>query len=686
LDHSEFPITEPDGRRQTRPLPLFAQPTPDTQMPLTAGDRFWEQTALLYADGRADDVAADPFIAHSVIPAATSVFRDMTSIRLEYPEFILENCTGCAQCWTQCPDMAIPGLVVELRSLLQKAVDRVPQNGKVPAMADLIDDLEVRCRALLKEADKKDSALEYHGMAGIVEMAFNDVVADIDDQEQAQALRSELPAMKQTLEDFPVSITQPFFSLPERRNGGNGALLSIMVNPEACKGCMECVEVCPDDALRAAPQTEDAVARLRRGWEIWDEMPDTPPDYIKISNLDEGIGTLSSMLLTKQNYLSMSPGEGACMGCGEKTAIHLFVAAAHALMIPRVERHVEYLNDLISRLDQEIRSEEERLRSPSDPAVLSQRLGAFGRQFMDAEKLSSQLPSIMRSTEIDGDRLARLKRVRATMEELRWRYTEGPTGRGRSPMGMINNTGCTTVWGSTYPYNPYPFPWANHLFQDAPSMAMGVFEGHMRKMARGFKAIRIAELELAGEYDPAAHEEFFTYFNWRHFTDEEWKLCPPVVALGGDGAMLDIGFQNLSRMMASGKPIKAMVVDTQVYSNTGGQACTSSFVGQVADMAAFGKAQQGKEEPRKELGLIAMMHRNTYVAQTSQAVPSHMLESFIKGLNSRQPAVFNVNTPCQPEHGIADDLSAKQAKLALEARAFPFFTYDPDAGDTFSTR
>jgi pyruvate-ferredoxin/flavodoxin oxidoreductase len=686
LQSSDFEITQPDGRRHTRPLPVFALPSPDTQTPITAGDRFWEQTGLLYANGQGSDVLADPFIAHSVIPAATSVFRDMTSIRLEYPQFVLENCTGCAKCWTACPDMAIPGLVVTVRSLLQKAVDRIPHNGAPPKMAELIDDLEVRCRALLKESDKKDSALEYHGMAGIVELAFNDIVAGIDDPARAEALRSELPTMKQTLEDFPVAVTQPFFSLPERRNEGDGGLLAITVNPSACKGCMECVEVCPDNALRAVPQTEEAVAQLRRGWEIWEEMPDTPPDYIKIANLDEGIGTLSSMLLTKRNYLSMNPGDGACMGCGEKTSIHLFVAAAHALMIPRVEKHVEYLNDLIGRLDQEIRNEEERLRSPSDAAVLSQRLGAFGRQFMDPEKLSMQLPSIMHSSRADGDRLARLKRVRAMLEDLRWRYTEGPTGRGRSPMGMINNTGCTTVWGSTYPYNPYPFPWANHLFQDGPSVAMGVFEGHMRKMARGFKAIRIAELDLAGEYDPAVHDEFFTYFNWRHFTDEEWKLCPPVTVLGGDGAMLDIGFQNLSRMLASGKPIKAMIVDTQVYSNTGGQACTSSFTGQVADMAAFGKAQQGKEEPRKEVGLIAMMHRNTFVAQTSQGAASHILQSFIKGLNSRHPAVFNVYAPCQPEHGIADDLSSRQAKLALEGRAFPFFIYDPDAGDTFSTR
>jgi pyruvate-ferredoxin/flavodoxin oxidoreductase len=53
-------------------------------------------------------------------------------------------------------------------------------------------------------------------------------------------------------------------------------------------------------------------------------------------------------------------------------------------------------------------------------------------------------------------------------------------------------------------------------------------------------------LELSGEYNPRAHDEFFTYFTWQQFTDDEWLLCPPVVAVGGDGAMYDIGFQNLS--------------------------------------------------------------------------------------------------------------------------------------------
>jgi pyruvate-ferredoxin/flavodoxin oxidoreductase len=247
-------------------------------------------------------------------------------------------------------------------------------------------------------------------------------------------------------------------------------------------------------------------------------------------------------------------------------------------------------------------------------------------------------------------------------------------------MAMANSTGCSSVWASTYPYNPYPFPWVNHLFQDAPSIAIGVFEGHMRKMADGFVHVRRAERILDGSYDAAQHESEFAAFDWRQFSDEEFDMCPPIIAMGGDGAMLDIGFQNLSRLMASGKPIRVVVLDTQVYSNTGGQSCTSGYTGQVADMAAFGPAQHGKTEMRKELGLIAIAHRGTFVHQSSPASASHLIAGVIKGLHKRRPAVFNIYTPCPVEHGLADDWSQHSARLALESRAFPFLTYDPDAG------
>ena len=214
-------------------------------------------------------------------------------------------------------------------------------------------------------------------------------------------------------------------------------------------------------------------------------------------------------------------------------------------------------------------------------------------------------------------------------------------------------------------------------------MAMGLFEGHMAKMAEGFKAVRMAELELSGNYNTDLHADFFKRFNWNDFDDDEFHLCPPVVSVGGDGAMYDIGFQNLSRMMMSGVPIKVMIVDTQVYSNTGGQACTSGFVSQVSDMAPFNKHWKGKKEIRKEMSLIAMAHRTSYVLQSSFSHTSHLLEGYIEGLNSRRPAIFNIYAVCPPEHGIADDSADRQSKLAVESRAYPLFKYDPDKGTTF---
>jgi pyruvate-ferredoxin/flavodoxin oxidoreductase len=97
-------------------------------------------------------------------------------------------------------------------------------------------------------------------------------------------------------------------------------------------------------------------------------------------------------------------------------------------------------------------------------------------------------------------------------------------------------------------------------------------------------------------------------------------------------------------------------------------------------MAAYGKAQHGKTEARKELALIAIAHRGAYVHQTSQASASHLVAGVLRGLQKRRPAIINIYTPCPVEHGLADDWASSAAKLALESRAFPFITYDPDAG------
>ena len=217
---------------------------------------------------------------------------------------------------------------------------------------------------------------------------------------------------------------------------------------------------------------------------------------------------------------------------------------------------------------------------------------------------------------------------------------------GAESMGIVAATGCNTVYGSTYPYNPYVVPWTNSLFENSPTDAMGI----------------------RARWDQAGHAE-----------RRLWVI-------GGDGAMYDIGFQALSRMVASGADIKVMVLDTQAYSNTGGQASTASFGGQITKLSAYGRELHGRPERRKELGRILLAHGEVYVAQTTTAHINHFYRAVMDANEYPGPAVLVVYTPCQPEHGIADDASAAHSRLAVDSRAFPLFTYDPRRGASLAER
>lgn len=220
-------------------------------------------------------------------------------------------------------------------------------------------------------------------------------------------------------------------------------------------------------------------------------------------------------------------------------------------------------------------------------------------------------------------------------------FTHGPEN-----LGLLAATGCNTVYTSTYPYNPYNLAWSNSLFENVPTYAMGV---RARWDQMGWKEKRL------------------------------W-------CIGGDGAMLDIGFQALSRMLMSGMDIKVLVLDTQVYSNTGGQASTSTFMGQRAKMSDHGSALGGKQERRKELAQIVMAHPNVFVAQTTAAHVNHFYRAIMRANEYRGPAVVICYTTCQPEHGVADHLASHQARLAVDSRAFPLLIHDPEKGERLRDR
>ena len=671
--------------RQQASLPMLLKRLPEKDGGISDIHRFWEQTGSFYASGMGNDTLADPFIGLALMPAATGAFRDMTQIRFEHPQWIAENCTACGNCYTVCPDSALPGLVSTIPDVFETAIRRIETGyagkGARPTskLRRAVRATEKILRGLVAEAGDKPKVREH------LDAAIERTIAESPEAER-DALSQEFALLRESLGEFQFSLTKPYWDNREKRAKGSGGLFSITLNPYTCKACDLCLAVCDDDALTKTVQTPQSVARLRRDWDLWQDLPTTPEAFSKIDNLDEKIGALETLLLDKKNYGAMGCGDGACLGCGEKTAIHLFASTVTALMQPRVKAQIARLDELIHRLDTHIRLKLTASVDFSDTAAMLDAVEAVKASADEDLTLASLSAHVMfdRATRpLDSIWVKWAMQLLAKLRDLRWRYAEGPSRQGRAEMGIINSTGCTSVWGSTYPFNPYPFPWSSHLFQDSPSVAMGVFEGHMAKMAEGFRAVRQAEVELARGYDFEADEDGFRRFGWRDFSDEEWLLCPPVVSLGGDGAMYDIGFQNLSRALMSGVPIKVLVVDTQVYSNTGGQACTSGFTSQVSDMAPFGSAQHGKQEIRKEISLIGMAHRTAFVMQSTIGHVTHLLEGFIDGLNSRRPALFNLYAVCPPEHGVPDNVSVMRSKLAVESRAYPLFRFDPDAGETF---
>ncbi len=668
------------AKRKEHGLPLMLKRLPSSDDPKTDVHRFWEQTGNFYLTGKGSDNLADPFNALSLIPASTGVYRDMTMIRFEHPVWIPEKCTACSDCFAICPDSAIPGLVSSTNEVFDTVIKRVERSGHpVKHLRRAVRTVDKKLRA-----EAETSAGGNLDIKPLLAQAIADTIAESDlAVADRPLLEQEFDWFKEAIGDFKFSLAAPYYQLKEKQAKGSGGLFSITINPYTCKGCMECVSICEDNALEIATQTPHSIDVLRRDWEFWLELPTTSPDFIRIDELDEKIGALETMLLDKKTYWSMDSGDGACNGCGEKTSLHLFTATVTALMQGRVKKHLEHITDLIDRLDKHIRLKLADTLDLGDVAAIRKAVSEHQDIDLTLSKLSGSLDKGKAGTPLDADWLKWGTQLLDKLKHLKWQYAEGTTKRGRADLGFINATGCTSVYGSTFPYNPYPFPWSSHLFQDAPSVAMGLFEGHMAKMGEGFKAIRMAELELEGKEEFDKIQEQFIHFNWEKFSDAEFRLCPPVVAVGGDGAMYDIGFQNLSRALMSGRPIKIFVVDTQVYSNTGGQACTSGFIGQVSDMAPFGSEWRGKNELRKEMALIGMAHRSAYVVNGAISNYTHLIESFVDGLNTRRPALFNIYAPCQPEHGIGDDASARQSKLAVESRAYPLMVFDPDAGETW---
>ena len=254
---------------------------------------------------------------------------------------------------------------------------------------------------------------------------------------------------------------------------------------------------------------------------------------------------------------------------------------------------------------------------------------------------------------------------------------------------VANATGCSSIYSASFPSTTYNSPWANSLFEDNAEFGLGMYTADLTIKNR-IKDILHNKLSDATDEEIDLYERFCAETNTENSTNlynyvvenkvndlyelRNFIKKKTIFIVGGDGWAYDIGFSGIDHVLASGANVNILVLDTEVYSNTGGQSSKSTQIGGIAKFAA-----SGKKVNKKDLTKIALTYPNVYVATISLGAN---MQQAIKAMNEAVaydgPSIIIAYAPCIA-HGIIKGMSNSidEEKLATESGYFPIFRYNP---------
>ncbi len=271
-------------------------------------------------------------------------------------------------------------------------------------------------------------------------------------------------------------------------------------------------------------------------------------------------------------------------------------------------------------------------------------------------------------------------------------------------MVVANATGCSSIYGGNLPTTPYTTnregrgpTWSNSLFEDNAEFGLGMRLAILKKDEQARELLKRLESQVGGELVQSLlnvdqrDEAVLMQQRWRvaelkrklsTVQTPEAKLLlsladylvrKSVWIVGGDGWAYDIGYGGLDHVLASGHDVNVLLLDTEVYSNTGGQMSKSTQLGAVAKFAAAGKAT-----PKKDMGLLAMSYGNVYVARVAMgANDSQTLKAIVEAERYKGPSIIIAYSHCIA-HGFNIKYGNQQQKLAVESGYWPLYRYNPD--------
>ena len=430
-------------------------------------------------------------------------------------------------------------------------------------------------------------------------------------------------------------------------------------NPENCIQCNRCAIVCPHAVIRPVAMTADELAKA-----------------------PEGTKSLPMMGLKDLNFV-MTVSTLDCTGCGACAQVCPGKKGAKALTMQPIDsqRPKQAVFDYALTLEDKPEVHEKFKFTTVKGSQFKQPL----LEFSGACAGCGETPYAKLVTQLFGDR-----------------------------MFIANATGCSSIWGASAPATPYTKnkkgygpAWQNSLFEDNAEFGLG--------MALGQKAIRNRLIEYVEgiQKDTDSADLKTACQNYLDTVTDSTSSRPATDALiaelekntedakvgelvkktlvdkdelgkksmwifGGDGWAYDIGFGGLDHVIASGENVNILVFDTEVYSNTGGQASKATPVGSVAQFAAAGKAVK-----KKDLAAIAMSYGYVYVAQCAMGADNNqVLKAMVEAESYNGPSLVICYAPCI-NHGIKGGMGIAQLeeKKAVEAGYWNIFRYDPRLAD-----
>jgi pyruvate-ferredoxin/flavodoxin oxidoreductase len=420
--------------------------------------------------------------------------------------------------------------------------------------------------------------------------------------------------------------------------------------PDKCIQCNQCAYVCPHACIRPFLLDEKEMAKLPNGvatLEVKGKGVEGLKYRIQVSPMDcSGCGVCEDVCPSKEKSLIMKP---------------LATQMAETTNWDHISANVTYKTDKVD------------ITASIKNSQFAQPLF----EFSGACAGCGETPYIKLITQLYGERMI-----------------------------VANATGCSSIYGGSAPSTPYTTnaqghgpAWANSLFEDNAEYGFGIATGVGKLRER--IALRMKKAIEGGLVGAAAKEAFTEWLEGMTNAEATKVTSPKVVAalknekdpiakeisdlqqylikksiwvFGGDGWAYDIGYGGLDHVLASGEDINVLVMDTEVYSNTGGQASKSTPIGAVAKFAA-----SGKKVRKKDLGAMAMTYGYVYVAQVAMGANMNQYLKAIKEAEAYPgPSLIIAYSPCI-NHGLRHGMSKTQdeQKKSVDAGYWHLFRYNP---------